>query len=243
MIKGSKIPIENIYYMLCYAWNILEQDDKIIVGSERFDNIYNLLARIYINGTSNIVKKGLNKYYIVESENSRTIKGKIDISESIKLQTFNNNRAICTFEEFSDNIVLNQIVKVTINILLKYPNLDKVYKDKLIILRRNFLHINDIQLSKNLFSQLKYNRNNLNYKMLMNISELIYNGLISNENGNDLIFADFLRDREMAKLFEKFVLNFYKLHLDKSSYKVYSPKISWNLDREIGIDEKNYYLI
>lgn len=26
--------------MLCYAWNVLEQSDNVLLGSEEFDNIY-----------------------------------------------------------------------------------------------------------------------------------------------------------------------------------------------------------
>lgn len=48
-MNGSpKIPIRNIYHMLCYAWNVLDQSDNIFLDSEKFDNIYNLFARIYM---------------------------------------------------------------------------------------------------------------------------------------------------------------------------------------------------
>ena len=70
--------------------------------------------------------------------------------------------------------------------------------------------------------------------MLINISELIYYGLITNEDDKEFLFSDFIRDEQMAKLYEKFVLNFYKTHLDNQVYNVYSPTLNWNLDQKIN---------
>ena len=38
--------------------------------------------------------------------------------------------------------------------------------------------------------------------MLINISELIYQGLITNEEHNKFSFSDFVRDNQMARLYE-----------------------------------------
>ncbi|NBK99782.1 MAG: hypothetical protein EOM50_17580 [Erysipelotrichia bacterium] len=65
--------------MLCYAWNVLEQSDNVLLGSEKFDNIYNLFARIYINGTGSLIKRGFNRYYIQKNRETSTLKGKINI--------------------------------------------------------------------------------------------------------------------------------------------------------------------
>ncbi len=237
MSNSPKIPIKNIYYMLCYAWNVLEQSDNIFLGSEKFDNIYNLFARIYINGTSSLIKRGLNRYYIQENEAISTIKGKINISYSIKKQTFHNGRMICQYDNFSEDIKLNQIVKTTISILIKSSKLDTDLRNKLLKLRVYFSDIQDIQFSKALFSSLRYNRNNYHYRMLINISQLIYQGLITNEAENEFSFSDFVRDRQMSKLYEKFVLNFYRMHLDERIYTVHSPKLKWNLDEEISEED------
>lgn len=241
-MNGSpKIPIKNIYYMLCYAWNALEQSDSILLGSEKFDNVYNLFARIYINGTSSLIKRGFNRYYIQENEAISTLKGKINISDSIKAQTFRNGSMICQFDEFSKDINLNQIIKTTINILIKSPQLDVDLRNKLLKIRLHFSDIEDIRLSKVLFSSLRYNRNNYHYRMLINISELIYQGLITNEDNNEFSFSDFVRDNQMAKLYEKFVLNFYKTNLDEAIYNVHAPKLKWNLDE--GINDEDLSLL
>ncbi|MYL54641.1 hypothetical protein GLW08_15000 [Pontibacillus yanchengensis] len=233
MSEQSKIPIKNIYYMLCYAWNVLDQSERVNTGSEKFDNIYNLLGSVYINGVNSLLKQGLNRYYKVQKKATSSLRGKMKIGDSIKQHTFSQGRMVCEYENFEENIILNQIVKKTINILLKSPNLNVELKQQLSKQRQYFREVEDIRLSLSLFQSLRYNRNNYHYRMLMNVSELIYMGLVSTETDNDMIFLDFIRDQQMAKLYEKFVLNFYRYHLDGSRYRIHSPKIKWNVDESV----------
>lgn len=232
MESKPKIPIKNIYYMLSYAWGILEESDTINVGSEEFDNIYNLLSRIYINGIINLKKRGFSRYYIEKKELTSILRGKVDISSSIKNQSIQQGKMICSFDEFSEDIILNQIIKTTIGLLTKAPALDKTLRKQLLKQEMYFTDISHIILSDSLFSSLRYNRNNKHYQLLINISELIYKGLITKEKENEYIFSDFIRDEQMANLYEKFVLNFYKLHLDRSIYKVHAPKLNWDIEVE-----------
>jgi len=233
MESKPKIPIKNIYYMLSYAWGILEEADTINVGSEEFDNIYNLLSRIYINGIINLKKRGFSRYYIEKKELTSTLRGKINISSSIKNQSLQQGKMICSFDEFSEDIILNQIIKTTIGFLTKAPDLDKSLRKQLLRQEMYFTDISHTILSDSLFSSLRYNRNNKHYQLLINISELIYKGLITKEKENEYIFSDFIRDEQMANLYEKFVLNFYKLHLDRSIYKVHAPKLNWDIETEV----------
>lgn len=177
------------------------------------------------------------RYYIEENNEVSTLKGKINISDSVKHQTFTKGSMICQFDDFSKDIILNQIVKTTINILIKSPQLDTGLKNKLLKIRLHFGDIKEIRLSKGLFTSLRYNRNNYHYRMLINISALIYEGLLTNEDGEEFTFSDFIRDRQMANLYERFVLNFYKKHLDGLKYNVHAPKLKWNLDEEISVEE------
>ena len=232
MNEKPKIPIKNIYYMLCYAWNILQQDDARFTGMEEFDNIFNLLARLMNNGVRNIIKRGFHREYQNCSEELVLIRGKIDVASSLRQQSFIRNQLVCGFDEFTYNVPFNQILKTTIGILMKAPYLDSILKRELMDIRYHFSSIDEIRITMHTFYCLKYNRNNMHYKMLMNICELIYFGLIANEQGKTLKFVDFIRNEQMAVLYEKFVLNFYKKHLPVGIYKTHSPKIEWGIDEE-----------
>ena len=227
--------------MLCYAWNVLDQSSNVLADSEKFDTIHNLLARIYLKGTSNLMKRGLNRYYIQETEPLSTLKGKINIGESLKQQTFQKGKMVCEYDHFSENMVLNRIIKTTLSFLLKAPQVNNGLKKKLINIRLHFSGVDDAILTPALFSTLRYHRNNQHYRLLINVSELIYKGLIARESNGNMEFADFIRDRQMSKLYETFVLQFYRVHLDPLVYRVHAPKISWDLGDDV--DEEVIHLL
>lgn len=223
--------------MLCYAWDFPNRMNKLSFGSEKFDHIYNLFARVYIYELNSLIKRGLHKDYRVEKEELATIKGKMMLEDSIKAQTMLRGRIICQYDHFSGNIELNQIIKTTITLLLMAPQLDRELQKKLVKLRVYFSDIKEIELSQSLFSSLRFNRNNSHYRMLIHISELLARGLIVNDKQNNRLFADFFVEDQMARLFEKFVLSFYRVHLNSEIYKAHAPKLKWRLDRDMSREE------
>lgn len=224
-----KIPIRNIYYMLSYAYNVLKQDSFANLGEEEFENIYDLLTEILIRGIRNQVKKGIYKEYINIDEPLALVRGKIDISESIKLKVKSSLKLHCAYDEFSSNNILNQIIKSTCIKLIKNNGIDITKKKKLESLMLYFEEVMEISINDIEWNKLKYHKNNLTYKMLINICFLINEGLIVNESEGRNKFVTFIKDRQMAILYEKFIYEFYRQEFPQ--YKVkYQEQIKWKSD-------------
>ena len=98
MIKVDN-KIKNIYYMLCYSFNkeLLNEKDVSDVDTESFDNIYNLFSIILALMIRKQIKKGMNKDYINETDELITIKGKINLSETINTNSLIKQKLICNF--------------------------------------------------------------------------------------------------------------------------------------------------
>jgi 5-methylcytosine-specific restriction enzyme subunit McrC len=127
----NEIPIKNIYYMLSYAYTNLKIDNNIKKESESFENVYELLSRVLISGVNNLIKRGFYKEYITKDEDTNTIRGKININESIKRQTHIYKRLNCLYDEFSEDVLFNSILKTTINNLIRIKDLNKKLKSEL----------------------------------------------------------------------------------------------------------------
>lgn len=227
---ANEIPIRNIYYILTYAYDILNQGENIKLASENFNSAYDLFGKIIVNGLNHLIKRGFFREYITNEDELTVLRGKLNIGETLKTQSHIKGKLHVEYDELSSDILFNQIIKTTINTLIRYKALDKEIKTQLIKVNRYFQNIRMLGLQKQHFSMVKFNRNNAYYKMLLDISELIFDLLIvSNEKGETL-FKDFIRDNKMATLYEKFILNYYKKEAKK--FKVYSPHIKWNLDSD-----------
>ncbi|MBN2439660.1 MAG: hypothetical protein JXL20_13790 [Deltaproteobacteria bacterium] len=60
MTESGKIPIQNIYYLLCYAWNRLEERDIVDVTGIDSTNLADLFAKVLIGGVGHLFKRGFD---------------------------------------------------------------------------------------------------------------------------------------------------------------------------------------
>jgi 5-methylcytosine-specific restriction enzyme subunit McrC len=225
------IPIKNIYYLLSYAWNKLEESELVDVSAEDESDLINLLGRVLLNGTKTLLKRGIDRQYITENEVYQGIKGKVNITDSLRKNLFSKGLSVCEFDELSADILPNQILKTTLQNLTQIASLSPTLKQEIRTIIYRLHEVNEIVLTDTIFHQVQINRNNSFYAFLLNISELIYQNLLINEENGHFQFTDFLRDeRQMARLFEEFIRNFYKIEVPEA--KVFREDLHWKMAGE-----------
>lgn len=234
-----EIPIQNIYYLLCYAWDKLDERDLVSVDSKSFKTLPDLFAKVLSNGLSYLLKKGLDRDYVTEEEWYPGIKGKLLLSDTIKHTSFVNGKTRCSYDQLSHDVLHNQILKATIESLLHYDTLDPSIKNELRLISQRFHHVTNIKLQRRHFSQVALHRNNSFYKFLLHVCLAIYDNLILDESTGNWQFKDFFRDEaQMAALFEKFIFNFYKREVSHQ-YRVEVEIIKWQVEA-IGESSLDY---
>lgn len=225
------IPIKNIYYMLSYAFQILNEQGYKKLATEDFDNAGDLCAAILIRGITYQLKRGLGREYISETDTISAIRGKIEITESIKNQSMIRSQMVCTYDEFSVDSPLNQIIKSTVMLLLK-ADISKARKKEL---RKLMVYFDDVSVVdvRSINWAINYNRNNQTYRLLITVCYLVVKGLLQSKSDGSVKMMDFLDEQRMCHLYEKFILGYYKKH--------YSPRITasasqieWALDDGIS---------
>ena len=229
--KMSNIPIQNIYYLLCYAWNKLEEKDLVEVAAEESPDLLNLLARVLLNGTKTLLKRGLAQQYLTETEIYQGVKGKLEVDQSLRKNLFQKGLAVCEYDELSVDILANQVLKTTLQNLYKMEGLEANLRHEIKSVIWRMSEVTEISMTDGVFKQVRINRNNSFYDFLLNISELIYQNLLPNQEKGHFKFKDFLRDeRQMARLFEEFIRNFYKIEVPEA--KVYREDLRWKMSGE-----------
>lgn len=234
----SEIPIENIYYLLSYAYSKLKIDKDVLKEAKEYDNIQDLFARILINSLNSLIKSGFYRSYITKNDDLFAPKGKINISSSIKRRTLVKKQVNCSYDEFSSDVLFNQIIKSTIYYLTGLKQLDNALSKKLQGFKPYFQDIMLIKITKDSFKALRWDKNNQDYYLIMSICELIYSFRLPEEKlEGDVHFKDFIEDNEraMAHLFENFVYNFFKKELTEiKEIRVYKPHIKWNINEKLS---------
>ena len=224
------IRIQNIYYMLAYAFQVLNEQGYKNIATEEFDNTAELCAAILARGISTQVKRGLGKEYIPQTEALSSLRGKLDISESIKTQTFLKKQMICSYDDFSVNSVMNRIIKSTVLILLK-GDISKSRKKELRKLMVFFEDVDAIDLYSVNWN-MQYNRNKQTYRMLISICYLVFKGLLQTQSDGTTKLMDFLDEQRMHRLYEKFILEYYRK--EHPELTTNASQIPWQLDDDFG---------
>lgn len=220
------IKINNIYYMLSYAFTVLKEDKYKNLATEDFENSTELYAAILIRGLSNQIKRGLHHEYIEQEDALSTIRGKINITRSIKDLDIVNKRLCCSFDEYSLNNYMNQIIKTTLTLLLKADITKKRKKE----IKRLILYFGQVDTlnSRKINWSLRFTSNNRTYKMLISVCNLIIEGLIQTRDEGNKQFMDFVDEQRMSRLYEKFILEYYKKEFPELS--VSATHIPWVVD-------------
>lgn len=228
-----RIPVENIYYLLCYAWNRLEEKNIVKVDIDDSTELFDLLAHVLIRNTTTLLKRGIEQDYISHTNEVHGIKGKLQFSESVKKNILRHQKTVCSYDEFSPDVLNNQILVTTLYRLSRVKGLDNGLKKILVNLIKMFPSISRIHLSANIFNRIRLHRNNQCYRFALNVCRLIYENTIPSENEGEYLFSDFTRDdRKMAHLFEEFIRNFYKI--EQNTYKTKREYISWQMEETKG---------
>ena len=232
MTKDKSILINNIYHMLSYAFQTLNQETYDDVAVESFDEMYNLLAAILAKGIGLQLKQGLYREYISRQEELPVMRGKINMPGTIKNKLAHERVLTCDFDELSENNTLNQILKTTVMLLLRNGKVQAKYKDDLKKKMLYFSNVDVIEPTGIKWSSIRFQRNNQTYRMLVSICQLIIEGMLITTDAGDYRLASFVDEQRMCRLYEKFILEYYSRHYPALS--VSASQIPWALDDGVG---------
>ena len=229
MTNDKGIFIQNVYYMLSYAFQILKQEDYKQVAGEKFEKIHDLFAAILEKGIARQIKQGLYRTYVSMHDELSVIRGKLNINDSMRLQIAKKQKLSCEFDAFSEDNLYNQILKLTMHRLVAAHDVAKERRQKLKKLIVFFRNVRLIQPDHIAWNRLIYQRNNRNYELLLNLCYLVLNGMLqTTEDGSYKLLA--FSDEHMERLYEKFILEYYKHHHSELNPK--SAPVEWNLTEE-----------
>lgn len=222
------IRVQNIYYMLAYAYRALQADRYKKLATESFENIADLCSAILIMGISKQLKKGLGQEFVSTVDSLSTLRGKIEIGDSLKDLTFLNGRMVCLYDEFSADTKMNRVLKATMKMLIlaDISAQNRRHLRKILVF---FDAVGPIDL-KTVDWRFHFDRNNQTYRMLMGICQLVVQGLLQTQSDGSTKLMGFFDEQHMSRLYEKFLLEYFrKEHPD---LKVGASHIAWQLDGE-----------
>jgi 5-methylcytosine-specific restriction enzyme subunit McrC len=205
------VPVRNIYYLLCYAWDALEESGPVEAGKLPFKRLPDLPAAVLAAGTERLLKRGLDRGYVAIEEDARTPRGKLNLSETLKRNLLNLPAVHCSVDNLAVDIPHNRVLRATLGRVARCDAIDPVLRSRCLGLYRRFPGVADVPVTAGLLSRVQLHRNIRHYRLVIEVCRLLHHALLSEPGTGRVAFRDFLRDDGlMAGLFERFVQNFYR---------------------------------
>jgi len=231
------IPIENIYYLLCYAWDRLDARGLVDAGALPDGPVENLLAKVLDAGVSHLIRQGLDRGYVESEEDGRRLRGKVLLSETLARGSLPAGRVVCRVDELSHDVPHNRVIKAAMRELLALPTVDRSLRMALRSHCQRMHDVSDVALTLDAFRRVQLHRNIARYSFLVNVAHLVARCAMPDERTGGRGFHPFTEnEQEMGRLFESFVRNF--LRREQDVFHVTATKVAWDLDVSDSSDPK-----
>ena len=220
------IRVRNLFHMLAYAFSALTEQGYRSVATEDFDNAAELCAAILERGVSLQLKRGLGQEYVNRSEARSCLRGKVEVTESVKSQAVWRRQLVCSYDEFSVDTTMNRVIKATVALLVR-ADISRARKKSLKKLMVFFADVRDIDLHR-VDWNMRFDRNNRTYRMLMAVCWLVVKGLLQTQSDGATRMMDFFDEQRMSRLYEKFILEYYRR--EHPRLRASASFVEWALD-------------
>ena len=220
------IRVRNLFHMLAYAFSALTEQGYRAVATEDFDNAAELCAAILERGVSLQLKRGLGQEYVSRTEARSSLRGTIKVTESVKSQAIWRRQLVCSYDEFSVDTTMNRVIKATVALLVR-SDISRARKKSLKKLMVYFANVREIDLHTVNWN-MRYDRNNRSYRMLMAVCWLVVKGLLQTQSDGATRMMDFFDEQRMSRLYEKFILEYYRR--EHPRLRASASFVEWALD-------------
>lgn len=170
-------------------------------------DILDIFIKMFLDEVCKLIKIGLKSYYVQQQDNSNYLKGKLLISKHIYSNSTRKDKFYVEYDEYSNNIPENKIIKSTLLKLSKITD-NTILQDRI---RRYLAAFIDVETSINYSKDLSKCRNNKLMKDYINCIEwskvFLDNKGFSIYNGKNSAYSLLY---PMEKIFESYVGNSIK---------------------------------
>lgn len=227
-MESFKVPIRNLFCLLSYA-NEMPHLVKSLNDVDEDLITYDFIAKQFLNEVQTLNRRGFVKSYVVKKEPTSRLGGRLMMNDSMGYIITRKPIIVCEKDEYSANILLNQVMKST----LKSICFNRYVKEE--TRKQSFLYLDLIPeviaspLMKEMFSKIYFGKHNVHYKRMVHIARLLHElTLLSHKHGNWSLFSAELDERSLNQIFEKFLFHFYRI--EQQDYRVSSEVMKWQLE-------------
>ena len=187
------------------------------VNPGRFKTLLEILIRIFCSKLTDAVRRGMPRRYIVQEDDLSALRGTLNLPRQFTRHAANPSRLACKFDELSEDIALNRIMKATVAHLFRMSR-SPSNQQRLRELAFVYADIAEVAVSAQKWDEVVIDRTNRAWQELFGMAQLFLRSRYQTTSagagrGTALLF-------EMNTLFEEYVGRLITRALARTEYRV-----------------------
>lgn len=212
VIIEPKTPVDNLFYMLTYAYKLPQfQREPFTFGIS--EDLLELVVLIFARQVENLVRRGIYRGYVAREENLPVLRGRLLMSEQLSHNPIQLHRFFTRRDEFTADVLENRLLKAVIFLLsrLRYQRPD--LRHRLRRLLRAFDQVSLRPVTRDDFDRVSYGRLNQHYASLHSLARLLLEHLSLESHEGEQPFVSYLL--HMWQVFEVFTAEYLTEHFSR----------------------------
>ena len=259
IVIRPRIPIDRVMFMVGYSLNSGDWSSSPLQLSHE-DDILEAIVPAFVRLTQHAIRRGLLQGYRTREESSAALQGRIRLADQVKVRFGLPLPVEVTFDDFTDDIEENRLLKTAIGLLWQMPISSRESRRDLGALRPVFTSVSSGSYLPGMVPSVNYTRLNQRYRPAVELARLIIGSSLAEFSPGDKSGTSFLVD--MDQVFESFLRTSLRqtlrlsdaewpdrsstaraLHLEEGGQLQVHPGLSWWRGRRcLFVGEARYSL-
>lgn len=222
------IRVENIYYLLCYAWGHVEQASERVLGRTDLESVSDLLGHVLAARVRSLLRRGVPRQYVLTEDVLFSPRGRIDVQAQFRRGPVRGRGVACRYDELDHDILLNRVITWALRTLMRSVG-DSGVRVELAEALGRWPHTAEVQLRAEHFARLRRERVDAHVRFIVHLCGFLFDQVGPRPGEKLDRFTDVTSDpRKLGLLFETFLRKFWESEQRAFSVGRSSPK--WQLE-------------
>ncbi|WP_264213408.1 McrC family protein [Leisingera thetidis] len=208
---------KRLVHMLAVALDLKIETGQITELDWQRETLLEILIRIFCSKLIDAVRRGMPRRYMVQEDDLAALRGTLDLPRQFTRHAATPSRLACKFDELSEDIALNRIMKATVAHLFRMSR-SPSNQQRLRELAFVYADIAEVAVSSLKWDEVVIDRTNRAWQELFGMAQLFLRSRYQTTSagagrGTALLF-------EMNTLFEEYVGRLITRALARTEYRV-----------------------
>jgi 5-methylcytosine-specific restriction enzyme subunit McrC len=208
---------KRLVHMLAVALSLKIETGRMTDLDWQRETLLEILIRIFCDKLTEAVRRGMPRRYTFNEDDLSTLRGSLDIPRQFTRHAANPSRLACRYDELSDDIALNRIIKATIGHLARTSR-NATNVQRLRELTFVYADVTDVSILALRWEDVVIDRTNRSWQELFGMAQLFLRNRYQTTSagsgqGSALLF-------EMNALFEEYIGRLVSRALAGSDFRV-----------------------